>query len=371
MTDWLIFAVVLAFCLLFWVLFALKDPSSRTSHNGSLKSKPVYFWGALALVTVLSILIYRQLGASQELSLQIKMNELAEASAANPDTSFENAIELVRELEDATRAYPEKAEYWFLLASQRMAIERYGEAAEAYAAAHNLVPDDISILARQTEAEYIDADYRLTEDVQSLIDQVLSAEPTNSVVNGILGITAYRGGKFDIAIRFWERALSAMPPMSESAATMRSSIDQAQTMLANQSSGLDSSTEIAGAVEVQASENAAGAVIEVEVALADTLSFAPDTTVFVFVRQAGGPPMPIVVERTSVGRLPAKFVMDDSKVMIQGRVLADFPSLEVVARVSRSGQPTAQSGDYQAVQGPLSLESIDSPLSLVISELVP
>ena len=49
--------------------------------------------------------------------------------------------------------------------------------------------------------------------------------------------------------------------------------------------------------------------------------------------------------RESVGAIPGEFVLSDAQAMIPGRSLADIPMLNVVARLSASGQPTEQSGD--------------------------
>lgn len=356
MTIWLAVASLLLASFVVLLIFSYRnvDDSGR---------KPRYFWGAMVAVAAVSLVMYQQLGAQRELSLGEKMASLANAAATNPESSFEKAMELVRELEAATEAYPDKAEYWYLLGVQQISLERFSEAASAFAQAYELMPGDISLLASQTEAEYVAADYRLTESVKTLIDQVLEKEPNNSTVMGILGITAYRGAQYEAAVQFWERALSTLPPMSTDAETMRASIAQARMQMGQ--------TPAVAAAEVSETSEPDGVGFAVNVMLASGLEIPPQTTLFVFVRQAGGPPMPIVVERTSVGMLPAQIMMDDSKVMIQGQSLANFPSLEVVARVSFSGQPTASSGDYQAVAGPFSLEELTEPLTLVISDQVP
>lgn len=359
--------------LLFLSLMTLLVFSLRV--NNEQDSKPKYFWGAAALVGVVSLLMYQQLGSEGELSLQAKMASLAEGVASNPDASRAKVVELVREFELATQNYPEKPEYWYLLGTQQTALERYSEAAYSYERAYELAPGDISLLARQTEAEFIAAQYSLTEPVTQLIDQVLAKAPNNPTIMGILGITAYRGGQFDTAITFWQRALTSLPANSAEANAMRATIAQAQAQI--QPNAEAQTAEAAGTSEVTqgtaapAEQPDTSSGFRVNVALAEGLAVPPNTTLFVFVRQAGGPPMPIVVERTTVGALPTQFLMDDSKVMIQGQSLANFPSLEVVARVSLSGQPSAQPGDYEAIHGPIVLDEVDGPINLTIADQVP
>ena len=363
MNFWLAVSALLLLSLVTLLVFSLRV-------NGKTDSKPKYFWGAIVVVSALSLVIYQQLGAERELSLQAKMASLADAAVSNPEASREKIVELVREFEAATRAYPEKPEYWYLLGTQQTALERHAEAAYSYSRAYEFAPGDISLLARQTEAEFIAAQYSLTESVTTLIDQVLAKAPNNPTIMGVLGIAAYRGGQFDAAIKFWERALLDLPPNSLEAQTMRGTIAQVQA----QAGSTGEAAGVAPAstnVQAPQTETDQSSGFRVNVSLAEGIALPAETTLFVFVRQAGGPPMPIVVERTSVGVLPTQFLMDDSKVMIQGQSLANFPSLEVVARVSFSGQPTAQSGDYEAIYGPIAPGEVDAPIDLTIANQLP
>ena len=229
-------------------------------------------------------------------------------------------------------------------------------AAEAYAESYRLAPSQTNLLAKQAEAQYLASEYRLTEEVRELFNSVLEKERNNPIIMSMLAITSYRNQQVDMALHFWERGLSALQPGTPDALALRATIDQVKAQ-----AGLVAEAEVV----------VPGESFAVNVSLADGLSFPPETTVFVFVRQAGGPPMPIAVERTNVGALPASYVMSDSKVMIQGQSLRDFPSLEVVARVSLTGQPVPTTGDYQGVYGPISLDEVGQAIDLVVADLVP
>ena len=55
--------------------------------------------------------------------------------------------------------------------------------------------------------------------------------------------------------------------------------------------------------------------------------------------------------------------------MVAGRVPSAFAELEIVARVSNSGQPAAQSGDWYGQQTITTAES--SEVSVIIDEQMP
>ena len=59
---------------------------------------------------------------------------------------------------------------------------------------------------------------------------------------------------------------------------------------------------------------------------------------------AGGPPL--AVQRHSSADLPLTIELSERDAMIASRTIASVPRVQVVARLSRSGAPQAQSGDF-------------------------
>jgi len=268
--------------------------------------------------------------------------------------------EFQHQLEAITKVKPDKAEYWFLLGGLHTERQDFNGAVEAYEEASRLFPDDISIHARLAEAQFLADNYMLTEAVREHIDRVLSENPFDTTVLGILGISAFRAGQYEAAVRFWEKSLQALPPMSAASQSIQASIEQAKL-----SGGLNDSDLSSGNLN-----DGESLFIDLDVSLAESIEVSSDISIFVFARQFKGPPMPVVVERISAGQLPMRIRLDDSKVMIQGRKLADFPQLELVARLSFSGQPMAQKGDYEKIIGPINPAEVGEAIVLEIADMV-
>jgi len=91
---------------------------------------------------------------------------------------------------------------------------------------------------------------------------------------------------------------------------------------------------------------------------------------FVYARTAEGPRMPLAIQRLPAGSLPVRVVLDDSTSMMPTLKLSLIPQVVVGARISKSGQATPQSGDFEAVSEPVSNRST-APLSLRIDRVVP
>lgn len=76
-------------------------------------------------------------------------------------------------------------------------------------------------------------------------------------------------------------------------------------------------------------------------------------TLFVFAREASGPPMPVAIMRATKKDLPFTFRLDDSNSMMPSRKLSDVGTVVIVARLSKSGQAMPQSGDLEGMSQPV------------------
>jgi cytochrome c-type biogenesis protein CcmH len=97
---------------------------------------------------------------------------------------------------------------------------------------------------------------------------------------------------------------------------------------------------------------------------------APGDTVFVYAKAANGPPMPLAIQRLRADQLPATVVLTDGMGMMPSMRLSQFPQVIIGARVSKSGNAIAQSGDLQTLSKPLNVAST-APINLTIDTAVP
>jgi hypothetical protein len=93
---------------------------------------------------------------------------------------------------------------------------------------------------------------------------------------------------------------------------------------------------------------AAAAQVPIEVRLAAGVAATPPARVFVIARAPDGPPMPIAVRALDPATLPQSLTLSDRDAMQPSRVLSMFDRIEVVARLSRSGNPIRQPGDLES-----------------------
>jgi cytochrome c-type biogenesis protein CcmH len=90
------------------------------------------------------------------------------------------------------------------------------------------------------------------------------------------------------------------------------------------------------------------AVISVAISLsaAATEALAGHATIYVIALDPSQPRPPIAVVRRVLSDLPTTVELGDRESMVPGRSLSGFAEFELIVRVSISGQPTAQPGDW-------------------------
>lgn len=122
----------------------------------------------------------------------------------------------------------------------------------------------------------------------------------------------------------------------------------------------------------------AGAQLKVRVDLAAALKdkVQPGDSVFIFARATSGPPMPLAVKRLTVADLPVEVSLSDADAMMPQLKLSNFPQVQLVARISRSGNAT--SGEWIGSSSPLSTGTsdiqrltIDSPDEMTTHSTLP
>lgn len=123
--------------------------------------------------------------------------------------------------------------------------------------------------------------------------------------------------------------------------------------------------------EEKPATDAASTKIELQVSLADSVQISGGETLFVYARAWQGPKMPLAIQKLSASQLPLAVTLDESMAMAPGMTIKSFPELELVARISKTGSPTAQTGDWQGSVGPVKLDALEGVQQIVISEQLP
>ncbi|MFO3722563.1 c-type cytochrome biogenesis protein CcmI [Pseudomonas sp. HLMP] len=310
----------------------------RQGHLG--KTLPLL---AAVLVPVMALGLYLHFGAADKVELT---REFAQAP--------QSMEEMTTRLERAVQAQPDSAEGLYFLGRAYMSEQRPADAAKAFERAVALAGRQPELLGQWAQALYFAAGKQWSPQLQALTDEALAADPKEVTSLGLRGIAAFEGERYQEAIDFWQRLLAQLPEGDASRAALQGGIDRAAERL-EVAAGKPSAAPVAARLKVR---------VELAAALKDKVK--PDDTVFIFARASNGPPMPVAAKRVTVAQLPIEVELSDADAMMPQMKLSDFAEVQLVARVSRAGQPTR--GEWIGQSAPLSTRTqaaqhltIDSP----------
>lgn len=284
-----------------------------------------------------------------------------QAKAGAHDITPQQVEELIAKLAARMKESPENGEGWVMLARSYAALERYTESAAAYAEAAKRIPDDAQLLVDYADVLAMAQGRRLAGEPEKLVQRALAINPNNPKALALAGTAAFDSQQYATAVKYWQKLAALMPADSEMAGAVQSSIAEARALAGG--------TRPSIAQKEPAAKNAAapsqvGGSVTISAALKARV--APDDTVFIFARAANGPPAPLAVLRKRVADLPAKFVLDDTMAMAPDMNLSRFETVIVGARISKSGKPARQPGDFEGLSKPVKVGA--SGLSIIIDQ---
>lgn len=257
----------------------------------------------------------------------------------------------LQELEEKLAKTPENPDGWLMLARSYAELQRYSDAARAYAYLVKLVPNESQIWTNYADVMAMSNNQSLLGLPTQFINKALQLDPENTMALALAGSSDMERGDFVAAIAHWQKLVSLLPPDYPQVKMIHDGINQARVYLSKQKGGREMLAKLPAAPEKSAANPAMAITGRVSLSPALLASASPDDFVFILARAAEGPKMPLAVIRKQVKDLPMNFTLDDSMAMQPQMKLSGFGQVVVVARVSKSGTPMAQPGDLEGTAG--------------------
>lgn len=266
--------------------------------------------------------------------------------------------EAVTQLEAELERDPNQIEGWRLLASAYTAQGLAVKARDAYARALKLAPDNPDLLAEAAEARALATrERRFDADAVAMLERALQQQPMHQRARWFLGIAQRQAERPADAAKTWEPLLAVVQPGT--AAGLLEQINGAR-----KDAGLE---PLALPAPAGAGAAAAGPGLKVRVELAPALKakLPAGASVFVLARQDGGPPMPVAVEKHPLGAFPLEVVLDDGDGPMPTMKLSQSPKVQVLARISASGNAIPQPGDLASAPKAVASDSKDTVVVVI------
>jgi len=273
-----------------------------------------------------------------------------DVDAVDPEAS--SMEEMVQALDARLQENPDDPEGWKMLGRSYMQMGNPAKAIAAFEQAAALEgSSNAETLISLGEAVLTDNEASINGRAGELFESGLSLAPTNPRALFFAGLAAASRGDIEIAADRWELLLAQSPPPQ---------IEQLLRDRVAQWRGQPAAPAQSASELVEAT--APIVIIDVRISDAATNEVNPSSSVL-------QPSPPLAVTRRKASDLPVSISMSDADAMIPGRNLSAYENLEIIVRVSASGQPIAQPGDWygQSIVRPADGQSIE----VVVDRQVP
>ena len=327
---------------------ALSDLQTTLLQDAETEQQQVVKTGSNSLITialaiilpVLSFILYKQISTGE-----FTNNVAHQQQAANPQAlSLEESI---ASLEQRLQEKPNNVEGWKMLGQSYFIMQRYDSAKQAYLKGLDLVNQaDPELLVLTAEASAFSNNELFTEYEKSLLKKALAINPNHERALWYSGYAAYTSEDYSNAVGYWQSLLVLVPAdRPEVKQSLVTFLDDARKKAGlNPSESPLEANASTTSLEDDASEQR---TIKVSVQLNQKVNAQVNSndTLFIYARPAKGPKMPLSLARMTVSNLPTTVTLSREMAMMPNMTIDSFDEVEVLARVSKSGQAITQTGD--------------------------
>ncbi|WP_428623413.1 c-type cytochrome biogenesis protein CcmI [Sedimenticola sp.] len=323
---------------------------------GSRKGSPVTLIVAMLFIVGVTLSVYLYLGTPQLVD--------PATMAQQDDKKMPSIEEMVSALVERLKENPEDAEGWYLLGRTYMAMKDYQKASFAFEKVNQLVSDQPPLMLAWADALAMSSGGDMQGRPAELIRKAISLAPEDQTALWLAGMVEDQSGNFARALEHWRHL---KPMLTEDAGA----VEQVDRLIAAAERKMAASGPGA-AVEKPSVAAATGQAITARITLSAELTsqVKPEESLFVYARALEGPKMPLAAVRLKVSDLPATIELNDGQAMVPGMNLSSFQQVVVGARISRTGNAIAASGDLLGEVSPVSVSG-DAVVELVIDSVIP
>ncbi len=287
--------------------------------------------------------------------------EVVRPEAAKQESQME---ELFRVAEEKLKAQPDDAKGWYLLARAKASLGRFDDAMKDYATLLKLTPNDADAWADYADAAAGAAEGKMAGKPLELVNKALAIDAKQPKALLLRGTHEMQINDLNAAEKSFTAAKSVSDPQTGFAQIAENALKDIAVRRAGAGPGATVASGGAQAATASSSASAAAAptLISVKLALSDEAMKAAastkDAAIFVIIRAADaptGPPLAVKKIAPNAASSPVEFSASDA--MIGGAGLSPGRDVAMEARLSLSGQPRAQAGDFSSGRSTFALNS--------------
>ena len=286
-------------------------------------------------------------------------------------------VELTKQLAQRLEQSPDNPQGWLLLAGSYTALGEYDKGLNAYEQAERYAELEAWAQIAYAEALLV-AEGSLNDKAKELLEGAVASNPDDPQGLFLIGLAYLERADYLPTISYWERLLTLLEADDPLANAVEEKLIEVRTLAAKvpetsqdelQQDESDKQTEDSEAIQPTSEETPCFIRVNVTVDAGLSSKISPQDTLFVYAKAATGPPMPLAIKQYTADALPLETCLGPEDAMIEGMTINSFDSIQIIARISKSGLAAPQAGDLQALSEPLPTKN-GSSVSLLINEIL-
>jgi cytochrome c-type biogenesis protein CcmH len=359
-TGFIIVSAAMLAAAVLWIVVPLLRAKPAADVPVNRKEQLLPGIAIALLVPVIAIALYAGLS-----KWDWDASEAAAAQTAEIDR-------LLRNLQDKLADNPNDTKSWLLLGNSYRELGRYPLAVDAFQNAYDRTEGrDVTAVIGLAEALVLTDPASLTGRAGKLFEEALAQAPNHPKALWYGSIAALQAGDLKRGRDRLQLLLAQNPPQ-QMRDILERQIQDLDEQLSEAGQGSTPTPPVASAGGEQPPAASGSRTIRVAVSLAPNIREQVKEPLLLFVLardpQAGGPPL--AVQRRNSSELPLTIELSERDAMMPTRTIASVPRVQVVARLSRSGTPQAQSGDFYG-EGNYDFATGGGTLNIMIDRTVP
>ena len=315
-------------------------------YFSNMESKKTISIILLLVIPVFVISVYSFIGTPNSIEKLVLVSDLK--NTKSDSEKLVSVEQMLKRVERRLLDDPNNSDDWLMLANSYVVLKRYPEAIRALENLYRLKGDDPSLLFRYADVLAMANSGIFAGKPSELIKKALQLDPQNTMGLWLAGLVAYEEGEVKKAINYWENVLPKLEIGSEEEKNIRKYIEFAKEN---------------NNISIQNNDSITQEKIEYSLKLSIELSpnftnINKNKAVFIYAKPINSPNnMPIIVLRKTVADLPLIVEMNDSMSMLPSNKLSDYKSVQVLARISNSGNAKSEKGDLIGIVESMSTTS--------------
>jgi cytochrome c-type biogenesis protein CcmH len=330
----------------------------------------------LTAIPFLAFGLYQYWGAPQAIT---RTTAISKAQESNPHSKnpHENAqakaqhsgslTEMIAKLEAKLGQDPNNPDGWYMLAKSYMYLKQYAKAETAFRKLHSQVGDQADVLLGLSDSMAMAKNGDMQGEPFELAKRALELAPNNTTALWLTGMGYRDSGDYASAISLWNKLLPLLDDNPQSKQEVNALIENAKQQLGTNVTtgptiGLAAPNKVQETAPIPAKQAAQpNAQIKVTVQLDPALknSVSNNDYVMVYAQRVQGMKMPLAMYKGQVKDLPMTVTLSDALALSPMNKLSDQQDVNVIARLSKSGQAMKAAGDIEAVSGPHPVKGSD------------